>query len=299
VKFVSFLRLARPANILTAIADILLGYAISGSVLHSDSLFYFSVADYQSLSFLILSTIGLYAGGIVFNDVFDAELDARERPERIIPSGKVSKKSAIIFGVCLYLGAIVSSSLVSTTSLLFAFAIIALSLFYDAVGKRWFFGPINMGLCRSMNLFLGMSAVVPALSINWHLVLIPLLYISTITWISRGEVVGSRSSFLFFSLGVYVLLSFAILILAINFSDHLFTTLPFLFFFFMFTSVPLVKAIKEPSANQIRHIVRAGVLGLILLDASIAVSFAGWAYALMIVLLLPISIFLSRKFAVT
>ena len=72
------LRLTRPANIVTAIADILAGVAISGFLRDGH--------DYTPVLWLVLSTVGLYGGGVVFNDVFDAKLDAVERPERPIPS---------------------------------------------------------------------------------------------------------------------------------------------------------------------------------------------------------------------
>eukprot|EP01041_Mallomonas_annulata_P029156 gene29156-51100_t len=78
----AYLQLTRPANIITAIADILAGVTIAT--------FSFSIEDINptKVVFLCLSTIGLYGGGIVFNDIFDLELDKIERPERVIPSGK-------------------------------------------------------------------------------------------------------------------------------------------------------------------------------------------------------------------
>lgn len=87
-KLLSYLRLMRPANIVTSVADILLGFAASGLVQNpffSDG--HFNISGLDALLWLILSTIGLYGGGVVFNDVFDAELDKVERPERPIPSG--------------------------------------------------------------------------------------------------------------------------------------------------------------------------------------------------------------------
>ena len=40
----------------------------------------------------------LYAAGMVLNDAFDAELDARERPERPIPSGRISRSRHGVLG---------------------------------------------------------------------------------------------------------------------------------------------------------------------------------------------------------
>ena len=65
----------RPANIITAISDVIAGAAICGFLILADH-----TADWLKLMFLVLSTIGLYGGGIVFNDVCYLELDKVERP---------------------------------------------------------------------------------------------------------------------------------------------------------------------------------------------------------------------------
>ena len=74
----------RPANIVTAISDILAGVAISG---------YIGKGEWEAwpIILLVISTIGLYGGGVVMNDYFDADLDQVERPERPIPSGLIKK----------------------------------------------------------------------------------------------------------------------------------------------------------------------------------------------------------------
>ena len=133
----------RPANIVTAIADILAGIIISGYLISSESLL--------PVLLLVLATIGLYGGGVVFNDVFDAELDKVERPERPIPSGVVSKANASVFALLLFLMAIVAASFVHTTglfsiSVLFAVIIAVAAVVYDKWGKHHtILGPVNMG----------------------------------------------------------------------------------------------------------------------------------------------------------
>src|SRR5699024_7457278 len=84
--------LMRPANIVTAFADILAGFAAVGGAIAVSG--WSLSADPAGLGWLLLSTFGLYGGGVVLNDVFDADLDATERPERAIPSGRVSRKGA-------------------------------------------------------------------------------------------------------------------------------------------------------------------------------------------------------------
>ena len=105
----------RPANIVTAIADILAGVAISGYLL----------TDYrlEPIFWLALSTIGLYGGGVVFNDVFDAPIDRKERPERPIPSGVVSVGEATVLATALLIFGIVCALVVSVVSGVLAAAI--------------------------------------------------------------------------------------------------------------------------------------------------------------------------------
>src|SRR3954462_4692150 len=100
-----YLRLMRPANIVTAISDILAGVAIAGYFTGNNE------GEIRPLPvvLLVLSTIGLYGGGVVFNDVFDAELDKIERPERPIPSGLIQKSGAALLGTVLLLRGIVAA----------------------------------------------------------------------------------------------------------------------------------------------------------------------------------------------
>jgi 4-hydroxybenzoate polyprenyltransferase len=81
-----YLQMMRPANIVTAWADILVGCAIVGFV--STQGISVVIPNVIPLVWLLLATTGLYGGGVVFNDVFDADLDRIERPERPIPSGR-------------------------------------------------------------------------------------------------------------------------------------------------------------------------------------------------------------------
>jgi len=175
-----YLPLTRPANLLTALADILAGLAIAG--------FTFSGEPYV---YLLLATLGLYGGGVVLNDVFDAELDAVERPERPIPSGKVSLRSATIFGGVLLALGIMSARFFSLTSGLVALGIAVLVLLYDRNAKHsklW--GPIVMGMCRGGNLVLGIIELPAALSDYSWVGIIPIIYIGAITMISQDEVHG-------------------------------------------------------------------------------------------------------------
>jgi 4-hydroxybenzoate polyprenyltransferase len=289
----AYLQLTRPANIITAIADILAGVAIST--------FSFSIDEINptKVVFLCLSTIGLYGGGIVFNDIFDLELDKIERPERVIPSGKVSKNNAIIFGVILLFLGVFGAMANSALSSLIALAVAACALIYDKYGKHHpFFGPINMGLCRGGNLILGMSIIENSIPQWWWIGLLPVCYIAAITMISRGEVHGGNKNTLYFAAFLYVLVSTFQLFISFNLGNHLITS-GFVILHIYLIFKPLLNAISNPIGPNIGKAVKAGVLSLIVMDAA-WVSVCGNIFlAISVLCLLPISIKLAKIFAVT
>lgn len=298
----AYLQLTRPANIITAWADILVGFAASGSVVILNQVVIGATfaSSLVPLAWLLVATTGLYGGGVVFNDVFDAELDAKERPERPIPSGCVSRQAAAMLGSLLLVIGVVAASQVSWLSTILAAAVAFAALIYDSFGKHNpFLGPINMGVCRGGNLWLGVSAVPAMVEERWFLALISIAYIAAITAISRGEVHGGQKS-----IGVAALLLVGaviggILTLGLLKDYEVFVALPFLTLFICRVLPPFVKAVREPSPDQIRGAVKAGVLSLIVLDATVAAGFAGWPYGLLVLSLLPISIALAQLFAVT
>ncbi|MEH2094739.1 UbiA-like protein EboC [Nostoc sp.] len=297
-----YLELMRPANIVTAWADILVGFAASGSgmifaqLINGEASFTILIP----LAWLLLATTGLYGGGIVFNDVFDAELDAKERPNRAIPSGRVSRQNATLLGSILFAIGIIAAFQVSLLSAAIATFIIFSCLLYDSLAKHHpFFGPLNMGLCRGSNLLLGVSAVPAIIGERWYLALIPVIYIAAITAISQGEVHGGKKI-----TGVVALLLIAIVLTAVLALGLLgeytaIAALPFAIFLAIRILPNFIKAAREPIAENIRNAVKIGVLSLIVLDATIASGFAGLYYGLFVLILLPISMKLAKVFAVT
>ena len=288
-----YLKLMRPANIITAFADIL-----AGSSIVAGGLIVFSHID---LYLLLLATAGLYGGGVVLNDYFDAEIDQQERPERPIPSGQVTKKEALTLGVVLFLIGIVASFLVNVVSGLLAVAIAVLATSYDAKGKHidWI-GPINMGLCRGLNLLLGMSILPAITGENWYLLFIPVIYIAAITSISKGEVTGSTRKPLYVATFFYLLVITAIAYLGYESeASDFFSTVLFVILFAALILPPLVRAIKEPSAKKIRRAVKVGIISLIVMNAAIAASSAGLVFGLVVLTLLPFSFLTGKLFPVT
>lgn len=294
-KLIGYLRLMRPANIITAIADILAGVAISGFLteVYIDSL------DILPIACLCLATMGLYGGGVVFNDVMDADLDKEERPERPIPSGVISKTQAIVLGGYLLVVGILAAFTVGRISGWLAVGITITALVYDKWGKHHaFLGPFNMGLCRGLNLLLGISIVVPALMDYWWMAFIPIIYIAAVTNISRDEVHGGSVKRLRITAVCYAGVYITMGVLAFL-QHHIWIALPFIVLFAFMINRPLLRAMKDPSGPNIGKAVKGGIIALIAMNAAWAAAFASLPYALLVLLLLPISILISRMFAVT
>jgi 4-hydroxybenzoate polyprenyltransferase len=282
----------RPANIVTSVADVLAGIAISGFFLETDR-------EILPVFLLCLSTIGLYGGGIVFNDVFDADLDKVERPERAIPSGAISKKEATLLGIILLCIGFLAAFAFSVRSGIIAFLILVFALVYNKYGKHHaFFGPLNMGLCRGLNLLLGISILSVSLESHYFLGIIPLVYIFSITMISQGEVHGSNRKKLYAGAFLYLIVIGAILYSAFL-RQNIFYAALFLILFAGMIFRPLFTAIKEPVGKNIGKAVKAGVISLILMDAAWASAYGQIFFAMMIAMLLPLSLWLAKRFAVT
>lgn len=284
-----YLQLMRPPNLVTAMADVLAGYAAAGAPVS------------PALGALLVATTGLYGGGVVLNDVFDARLDARERPERPIPSGRVSVQCAAAWGTFLLAIGVGAASGASKLGGVLAVSIAACAVLYDAWGKhRPVWGPINMGACRGLNLLLGMSAASPGMiGERWHLALLPVAYVAAITAISRGEVHGGSRGPGLLALGLLGAVIMALVALTQTPAFALLPMLPFLLWFAGRVAPRFWRAYRAPHPVYIRAAVKAGVLGLILLDATLAAGYAGTGYGAAVALLLFAAGWLARRFTVT
>ncbi len=295
-KLTVYLRLMRPANIVTSVADVLAGVAISGYFSNLS----FTTASLYPVVLLCLSTMGLYGGGIVFNDVFDAELDKKERPERAIPAGLISLKEASMLGAFLLLWGIGFAFSHSPQSGLIAVGISFFALLYNRVSKHYaFFGPLNMGLCRGLNLILGISIVTTAI-MHWYFVAIfPVIYIFSITMISQGEVHGGSKRNMYIGGFLYSVVATGIRSIGLKLEQNTWVTFAFILPFVLMIFIPLAKAINNPIGPNVGKAVKAGVISLILMDAAIAAAFGAVYPALFIVCLLPLSMWFAKRFAVT
>lgn len=298
LELLGYAKLTRPANLPTAMADIMAGSSISGLTFLIATDTSLIGPAFLNLTLLIFSSIFLYAGGVVLNDVFDLKIDQIERPERPIPKGDVSPKAASIFGSGLLLSGIFLSFFVNQLSGIIAIILALTIILYDSFSKKYqFLGPLNMGLCRALNLILGMSLFGEIF--NWTYAVIPLLYIFAITLISRGEVYGQNKKHIIWAGLLYAMVVFILLMITPDIRTQWISLFPFIGLFIFLIYSPLIRAYRANSPENIKKAVVSGVLSIIVLDASLAVAFGGWQFGLIVLLLLPLSYILAKIFAVT
>lgn len=180
----ALLQLIRLPNLFTAPADSLAGWALAT---HPNG-------HPAQAAMLACSSVLLYLGGIVLNDLMDLNEDRVERPNRPLPSGAVSKRTAwALVLVSLPAGMFLAMLAGSLEALLAAVFLAVLVVMYNAGLKRTWMGPPTMGLCRGVNVLLGSSAShshdygFPA---AWALAVLIALYVTGITCISRSEAKG-------------------------------------------------------------------------------------------------------------
>jgi hypothetical protein len=176
-------QLLRFGNVFTAASNVIAGFLISQPTWE----------PLGTLPTLVVASAFLYLAGMVLNDAFDAKLDAVERPERPIPSGRISRAEAYLVGWILLTLGILCGWLASwltgmaqpgVVATLLALAVVG----YDAGLKNTPFGPWAMGACRLLNVLLGASfATQPyALPILVYGTLVT-LYTIGLTYFARSE----------------------------------------------------------------------------------------------------------------
>ena len=107
---------------------------------------------------LAAASICLYWGGMAANDWADRELDAVERPERPIPSGRVQPRQALLVAAGLTAAGVGIAALTGGRRAFVVAAPLAGAVWaYDLWAKNTAAGPAVMSVCRGLDVLLGAS----------------------------------------------------------------------------------------------------------------------------------------------
>ncbi|WP_231250854.1 SCO3242 family prenyltransferase [Nocardioides furvisabuli] len=219
-------------------------------------------------AFMPLGSVLLYWSGMALNDWSDREVDALERPERVIPTGRVSAGAAL--GVAATLGAagLAATALVGgRRALRTSVPLAALIATYDVLAKDSAAGPLVMAATRGLDVLLGAAgspaaAAGPAASVAVHTV--------GVTALSRGEVHGAAPAT---AIGALVATGTALGLLVATAvgddvrSDHRRVAIGFAVLYGVAVGVPQSRALAVPDAARVRAATGAGIGGLTLLQA--------------------------------
>ena len=290
----TWLQLMRLPTVFTALSNILCGYLITHSFRVGD------LPQQTDLWLLLATSIGLYLGGMVLNDVFDAKLDAVERPERPIPSGRISRNAAALFGGLLMTAGVVAASRVGLNSLLVAAMIVPCVLAYNGYLKSTVAAPLGMSACRFLNLMLGASAVDGSL---WHSKPLTVaaglgIYIVGVTLFARNEA-GRSSRFGLLSGVVIVLCGLGLdawLISQDGFSEPAISGSRMVLLLLGLNLVLRASlAIHDPKPHRVQRTVGLMLLYIILIDAIVVFGLTSDAKLAALVVILVVPAMLLRR----
>ncbi|VFJ12476.1 Prenyltransferase [Candidatus Nitrosocosmicus franklandus] len=152
-----YLKLLRIPNIFTVPSDIILGFLIAHFAFQGAVIFGTSESNLEELVILIFSSISLYLGGLVSNDLFDIKTDKIERPTRPLSSGRVQERHAIFLMIALFCAGFFLSFFVNIIAVGISGTLVLSILVYNYKLKSGFFRPFLMGGIRALNVFYGFS----------------------------------------------------------------------------------------------------------------------------------------------
>lgn len=301
-RILALLQLMRLANVFTAISNVWMGYLLAMRSFEPGLLLF---------GFTLCSGL-LYTAGMVLNDAMDAKIDAKERPDRPIPSGRVSLRVAHVLGwFLLILGLAVSfllSILCSSAAPgLIAWALSVLIVGYNSSLKHTSLGPLVLGICRALNVLLGMSPLIVQFGVlDFVLVDLPIspalgigCFVWGIGWFARQEHTTSHRGTL--SLGALLMAAGIIVVATGPWWDKPASRLivESWFWFGMWLLLlsvllrSILHAVKQPSPELVQKAVVTALMLLIPIDAVICCGYVGWQPACVVLALMIPSKILS------
>jgi len=176
------LQLLRPPNLFTVPGDPLCGALLASH----------GVWSWRILPAVIVS-FGAYCAGLVINDLADYSEDLRDRPNRPLPSGSVSRRTAVALAVFFIVAALAAAACVNNALLMLAVVLLGEIFWYDLRAKKSaVIGPMAMGVCRGLSVLAGAVAIAPPSQKALGAAAVITLYIAGVTALARTETRNPR-----------------------------------------------------------------------------------------------------------
>ena len=251
------------------------------------------------LGSLMASSVLLYIAGVVLNDYFDIEVDKRERPSRPLASGAITKERALIFAAAALVAANAIALTVSLTSLVVSAALSAALFAYDFRLKRGLMAPFSMGSTRFLNVILGASIMLFALSgvaVVFVAAVLLFVYIVAIMLLSKREVGDEKPN----KAAVIAMVSALVASLAVA-GFMLQFQWAFLVNLAIFSAVMVItfSRLERSSSQSVQQAVKYMVLSIIIFDSVFVAGTAGLFYGFATMLFIVPALLLAKKLYVT
>jgi 4-hydroxybenzoate polyprenyltransferase len=180
VKLRSALALGRVSNLPTVWTNTLAGAVLAGAA-----------AFGAEFAVMLVAFSLFYTGGMFLNDAFDAPWDAKQRAERPIPAGEVSRREVFGWGFGMMALGVALLAWIGVAPALAGIALAATITYYDWHHKGNVFSPVVMGLCRVLVYVAAGLCVTSALpEALWIGAALMLCYLIGLTYIAKRENLG-------------------------------------------------------------------------------------------------------------
>lgn len=282
----AYLQLVRAPAALTVLGDTVAGSAAAGLPLRGRRLL------------LPLSSAAFYWSGMALNDWADRDLDATERPERPIPSGRVTPERALaVAGGLTAAGLGLAAAGGGRDAVRVALPLAAAVWAYDTVLKSTPAGPLGMAACRALDVLMGAGsagarrALPAAAAVGGHTL--------GVTALSRGEVHGGSATTAATALAGTAAATVAAVGGRASSVRHRLGALTAAALYSATVGRAQLAARQDPSAATVRQATMAGIHGMVPLQAALAARRGSLLGALAVAAALPVARRLSRKVSPT
>ncbi|MEU4713600.1 SCO3242 family prenyltransferase [Micromonospora purpureochromogenes] len=246
------------------------------------------------------ASVLLYWAGMAANDWADRRLDAVERPERPIPSGRVAPATALglaagLTAAGLGLAAVTGGRRAAAVAIPLAATIWG----YDLAAKNTAAGPAVMAACRGLDVLLGATggrpvrALPAALTVAAHTV--------TVTALSRREVAGADTALPLRTLAGTALVALAAARRSTPPATRPGAVLPVVLtgWYAARYGGAQARVAADPSAGRVRAAVGAGITGLPALQGALTARAGAGLLGLAVAAAAPLGRRLARRVSPT
>ena len=313
-----YFQLFRIPNLFTVPPDILGGYFVTAiNTIPS--------INYYNLLLLSFSSVCLYIGGLITNDLLDVEKDKAERPNRPLSSGRIKKSTAVLLSILFFGLGVFLSLLLTLTSTVIAFFLTFMILLYNYKLKDSLSRPYLMGGIRSLNVIYGASsnsdflnAFNPNYSIGYNsffnnssinlviLTVAVFIHIFTLTFLSKRETMEEDKSYKHPLNLKKIFICYVCLFLIIIFLGHSYLPNKLIFLVFIGLFLLLVtmlffnRMIKgKHGYADILFLVKNMIILLIVLDSSFVAGSSGIYFGIISIGMIIPCVIIGKKVQMT